>query len=71
MQLHVHHEIIADCKLVLEVLSFHMLSAWVKHQIVDIYLGFFLMPKKSGVCTELLICSKLHLFKWKTFLPIF
>ena len=28
----VHHEIIVECKL--EVLSFHILSAWVKHQMV-------------------------------------
>ena len=31
-----HHEIIVECKPVLEVLSVHMLSAWVKHQAVDI-----------------------------------
>ena len=36
---HVHYEINMnqlECKqLVLDVLSFHMLSTWVKHQIVD------------------------------------
>ena len=28
----VHHEIVVERKLVLEVLSFHMLCAWVKHR---------------------------------------
>ena len=32
IELPVHHEIIIECKL--EMLSFHMLSAWVKHQMV-------------------------------------
>ena len=31
-----HHEIIIEYNFVLEVLSFRMLSTWVKHQIVDI-----------------------------------
>ena len=31
------NEVIDECKqLVLEVISFHVLSAWVKHQIADI-----------------------------------
>ena len=31
-----NHKVIVECKLLLEVLSFHVLSAWVKLKIVDI-----------------------------------
>ena len=36
IQLPVHREIIVESEFALEVLSLHTLSAWVKHQIVDI-----------------------------------
>ena len=48
----VHHEIIVECKL--EVLSFHILSARAKHQmVVDINIQGLSYAKNSAVCTEL------------------
>ena len=48
-------------KKALKVLSFHMLSAWVKHQIVRC----FLEAKISAVCTEFSMCLKFHFSQWK------
>ena len=46
IEVHVRHEIIAECKL--EVLSFHILSAWVKHQMtVDVNIQGHSYAKKS------------------------
>ena len=56
-------EIIDERKqLVLEVLSFHVLSTWVKHQIVDINIQGLPNAKNSVVCTEFPLCSKFHFF---------
>ena len=47
----IHHEIIVECKL--KVLSFHILSAWVKHQmVVDINIQGLSYAKNYAVCTE-------------------
>ena len=46
----VHHKIIVECKL--GVLSFNILSAWVKHQIVvEINIQDLSYAKNSAVCT--------------------
>ena len=55
----VHHEIIFERKL--EVLYFHMLAAWIKHQmVVDINIQHFFYAQNHVVCTELPIYSKLN-----------
>ena len=55
----VHHEIIFERKL--EVLYFHMLAAWIKHQmVVDINIQDFFHAKNPAVCTKLPIYSKLN-----------
>ena len=64
----VHHEIIAECKL--EVLSFQMLSAWVKHQmVVDVNIQGLSYVKNSAVCTEFPMPSKFNFSQWKTYFP--
>ena len=56
IEIPVHHEIIVECKL--KVLSFHILPAWVKHQIVvDINIQGLSYDKNSAVCTEFPIHS--------------
>ena len=62
----VHQEIIVECKL--EVLSFHILSARVKHQIVvDINIQGFSYAKNSAACTEFPMYSKFNFSQWKTY----
>ena len=62
----VHHEIIVECKL--EVLSFHILSAWVKHQmVVDINIQGLSYAKNSAVCTEFPMHSKFSFSQWKIY----
>ena len=53
----VHHKTIAECKL--EVLSFHILPAWVKHQMVlDVNIQGLSYAKNSALCTEFPTRSK-------------
>ena len=55
----VHHEIIVVCKL--EVLSFQLLSARVKHQmVVDINIQGLSYAKNSAACTEFPRYSKFN-----------
>ena len=62
----VRHEIIVECKL--EVLSFHILSAWVKHQMaVDINIQGLSYIKKSAACAEFPMHSKFNFSQWKTY----
>ena len=50
--------------------SFHMLSAWVKHQmVVDINNQAPLYTKNSTVSTEFPMRSKLNFSQWKTYFP--
>ena len=64
-ELPVHHENIVECKL--EVLSFHMLSGWVKHQmVVDINIQGLSYAKNSALCTGFPMCSKFNFSQWKT-----
>ena len=66
IEVSVHHEIIVECKL--EVLSFHILSAWVKHQmVVDINIQGLSYAKHSAVCTEFPMHSKFIFSQWKTY----
>ena len=54
IELPVHYEIIIECKL--EVLSFHMLPAWVKYRMVaEINIQGLSYAKNSTVCTEFLM----------------
>ena len=62
----VHHKIIVECKL--EVLSIHILSAWVKHQmVVDINFQDLSYAKKSAVCTDFPMRSKFNFSQGKTY----
>ena len=62
----IHHEIIVECKL--EVLSFHILSAWIKHQMaVDINIQGPSYAKNSAVCAEFPMHSKFNFSQWKTY----
>ena len=45
---------------ILEVFSFHTLSAWIKRQIVNTNIQGLFKSKKSGVCAE-----------WKSYFPLF
>ena len=66
------NEIIDECKqLVLEVLSFHVLPTWVKHQIVDINIQGLPNAKNSVVCTEFPMFSKFHFSHWKIYFSQF
>ena len=62
----VHHKIIVECKL--EALSFHILSAWVKHQmVIDINIQDLSYAKNSVVCTEFPMRSKFNFSQWETY----
>ena len=62
----VYHKIIVECKV--EVLSFHILSAWVKHQmVVDINIQDLSYAKNSAACTEFPMRSKFNFSQWKTY----
>ena len=64
IELPVHHENIDECKL--EVLSLHMLPAWIKHQmVVDINIQCLSYAKNSALCTEFSMCSKFNFSQWK------
>ena len=66
MEVPVHHEMIVKCKL--EVLSFHILSARLKHQmVVDINTQGLSYAKNSAVCTEFPMLSKFNFSQWKTY----
>ena len=68
IELPVHYEIIIECKL--EVLSFHMLPAWVKYRmVVDINIKGLSYATNSTVCTKFLMRSKFNFRQWKTFFP--
>ena len=61
------NEVIDECKqLALEVLSFHMLCTWVKHQIVDINIQGLPNAKNCVRCTEFPMCSKFYFSHWET-----
>ena len=66
IELPVHYEIIIECNL--EVLSFHMLPAWIKHRmVVDINIPGLSYAKNSAVCTEFPMRSKFNFCLWKTY----
>ena len=62
----VHHEIIVECKL--EVLSFHILSTWVKHQtVVNLNIQGLSYTTNSAVCTKFPMLSNFKFSQWKTY----
>ena len=66
----IHHEIIVECKL--EVLSFHILSAWIKHQMaVDINIQGPSYAKNSANMRRISNAFKIQLFPVENiFFPI-
>ena len=65
------NEIIDECKqLVREVLSFHVLCTFLKHQIVDINIQGLPNAKNSVRCTEFPMCSKFHFSHWEIIILI-
>ena len=66
-----HHEIIVECKLVLEVLSFYILAIWVKHQTVIVNIPGLSYGQNN--CGMQIISNglKMPFFQWKTYFPQF
>ena len=58
-------EIIAECKLVPEVLSFHMLFVWIKRQIFYINIQGQKV-KNSVTCAGFPMGSESHFSQWET-----
>ena len=67
----VHREIIVEYKLVFEVLSFHMLPAWVKHQKGNINLQALSLCQNICFMCRIFIGSKMPFFLMENVFFIF